>query len=516
MNRNSALTRQFEALRMRLHYVNRAWTVDNYEALLRFYVNVVPRLVDAERCAVFILDRDTNRILSKAGTGLDEVQIEAPLEGSVVGRAIASGECVVDNAVDARPGFHRTADAQTGFVTRSLLCAPIRAVAGSGITGALEILNKRGGGFDEGDRALAKEVADFLSMALENIVLNREILKLSEDLNREVSHYRTHMVEGVPFVAESQAMRGVLELARMVAETPVDVLIRGENGTGKEVIARMIHEGGERRGAPFVAVNCAAVPETLIESEFFGYERGAFTGAVGSRPGLLEDASGGTLFLDEIGDMPLGMQAKLLRAVQEGEGTRLGGNVSRRYDLRIISATNRDVSARVADGRLREDLYYRLFAVEVVVPALRERSEDIVPLALALLEEVSRGYGKVFAGYSNELLSAFEAYPWPGNVRQLRREVERLVALTPEGRHLTLDRCSPELRRRGAGEGLEGGHLDLPVRVAELERRLIDEAMTRTGGNKARAAGLLGITRQGLHKKLKRRALAAISDRSAG
>jgi len=164
------------------------------------------------------------------------------------------------------------------------------------------------------------------------------------------------------------------------------------------------------------------------------------------------------------------------------------------------------VAARVAEGAFREDLYYRLFAVEVIVPALRERTEDIVPLALAFLDEVSRRYGKVFTGYSNELLSAFESHAWPGNVRQLRREVERLVALTPEGHHLTLDRCSPELRR-GAGAGvIDAGALDLPQRVGELERRLIEEAMSRTGGNKAKAAELLGITRQGLHKKLKRQA----------
>jgi transcriptional regulator with PAS, ATPase and Fis domain len=423
----------------------------------------------------------------------------------VVGRVIATGECILDNAVVQHPGFHRTVDARTGFFTRSLLCTPIRSVAGSGITGALEILNKRGGvGFDEEDRGLAKEVADFLSLALENITLNREILKVSDDLSREVSQFHGHLVDGAPFVAESEPMRAVLELTRMVSETPVDVLIRGENGTGKEVVARMIHQGGQRREAPFVAVNCAAVPETLIESEFFGYERGAFTGAVGARPGLLEEASGGTLFLDEIGDMPSGMQAKLLRAVQEGEGSRLGGNVRRRYDLRIISATNRDVARRVAEGAFREDLYYRLFAVEIVVPSLRERGEDIVPLALAFLDEISRRYGKAFPGFSDDLLTAFEVYPWPGNVRQLRREIERLVALTPEGQHLRLDRCSSELRRGSSGRRFDDGNLDIPSRVGTLERRLIDEALGRTGGNKARAAELLGITRQGLHKKLKR------------
>jgi transcriptional regulator with GAF, ATPase, and Fis domain len=491
---------------MRLHYVNRAWTVKNYEALLRFFVHMVPRLMGAERCGVFILDPKTERVVSKLGTDLGEHEIEAPLEGSIVGRAISSGECIVENELDQRPGFHQEADKKTGFATRNVVCAPIESLAGGKPTGAIEVLNKSNGdSFTQDDVAMAKEVADYLALALENILVNEEIIRISEQLDREVSTLRSAYLGDVPFIAESLAMRSVLNLVQMVSGTPVNVLIEGENGSGKELIARMVHNGGPRREGPFVAVNCAAIPETLMESEFFGYEKGAFTGAAGSRAGRFEEASGGTLFLDEIGDLPLSMQPKFLRAVQEGEGQRLGSNQTRNYDLRLISATNQGLKSMVAGGTFREDLYYRLFAVELRIPPLRERVEDIAPLAMAFLDDVCRRFNKALPGYSNDLLSLFERYAWPGNVRQLRREVERLVALTPEGQHLTPDRCSPEIVEQASATVPPGSNdLSLPSRVRELERAMIRDALERTDGNRAKAAELLGITRQGLHKKLKR------------
>ena len=510
MRTPTELTRAFEAQRMRLHYVNRAWTVKNYEALLRFFVHMVPRLMEAERCGVFIRDPHSDRVVSKLGTEIGEYEIEAPLDGSIVGHAISTGECVVENALERRPGFHQEADKQTGFVTRNLVCAPIQSLAGGKPTGAIEVLNKLDGKpFTDDDVALVKEVADYLSLALENILVNEEIIRISDQLDREVSTLRSAFLGDVPFVAESAAMRGVLDLVHMVSSTPVNVLIHGENGTGKELIARMIHNGGDRRSGPFVAINCAAIPENLMESEFFGYEQGAFTGAMGSRAGRFEEASGSTLFLDEVGDIPINMQPKFLRAVQEGEGSRLGSNRIMKYDLRLISATNSSLHSQVARGSFREDLYYRLFAVEIRVPSLRERAEDITPLALAFFDEVCRRYNKTLLGFSNDLLTLFERFSWPGNVRQLRREVERLVALTPEGQHLTADRCSPELlASANAPKAPKAGDLSLPNRVRDLELELIHDALERTGGNRVRAAELLGITRQGLHKKLKRYAEA--------
>ncbi len=506
VHRSRPLNHSLTALKARLEYVNRAWAAGSHERLLRFYVRTIPKLLDAERCSLFVLDPRSGKIVSKHGTGLAEGDIEAPAQGSVVGQAISTRASVTDNELGRTRGFHRDADAKTGFVTRSILCVPITGVAGCRVTGAIEVLNKRTeAGFDRDDESLLVEIAEYVAVALDNILINAEVARISREINREVSRCQSDYLGEMPFVAESDAMRKVLELVRMVCDTPVNVLIQGENGTGKEVVARMIHEGRDRRSRPFVPVNCAAIPEHLMESEFFGYEKGAFTGAAASRGGRFEEAHRGTLFLDEVADIPLAMQPKFLRALQEGEGMRLGGSRLMTYDLSVISATNRNLRDLLAQGQFRQDLFYRLFAVEIVVPPLRDRPEDIAPLTAVFLEDVCRQYGKVPGAVSRTLMAQFEDYAWPGNVRQLRREVERLVALTPEGEALVPERCSPELSARGSGRENRGAdELRLPERVRTLELSLIRRALERTGGHKARAAELLGITRQGLHKKLRR------------
>ncbi len=331
---------------------------------------------------------------------------------------------------------------------------------------------------------------------------NKRLREISEALELR------NLKEEVQLIAESRAMQQVLGTMHAVCRSPVNVLIHGETGTGKEVVARMIHQGSDRKDKTFVAVNCASVPENLMESEFFGYEKGAFTGAITSRGGRFEEADGGTLFLDEIGDMPLAMQPKFLRVIQEGEGSRLGSNKLVRYDLRIISASNKDLRSEVEKGRFREDLFYRIFSVEIHIPPLRERREDIVPLTLFFMNRVSRRFNKKVKGLSPELLNFFEEYPWPGNVRQLLHEVEHMVALTPEGERISLKHSSLELQkwRTTAPSTLVQGLscIALPQRVEEIEISCIRDALTRTRGNKLQASKLLGITRQGLDKKLKR------------
>jgi DNA-binding NtrC family response regulator len=331
---------------------------------------------------------------------------------------------------------------------------------------------------------------------------NKRLRELSEALELR------NLKEEVQLVAESRAMQQVLGTMRAVSRNPVNVLIQGESGTGKEVIARMIHQYSDRKDKPFVAVNCASIPENLMESEFFGYEKGAFTGAIASRGGRFEEADGGTLFLDEIGDMPLAIQPKFLRIIQEGEGTRLGSSKPIRYDLRIISASNKDIRREVEESRFREDLFYRIFSVEIAIPPLRERREDIVPLTLFFMNKVSRRFKKKMKGFSPELLALFEGYPWPGNVRQLLHEVEQMVALTPEGERISLKHCSQELKKWRTAKSFPGVQgqptLCLPERVEELEIACIKDALQKTNGNKLRASKLLGITRQGLDKKLRR------------
>jgi DNA-binding NtrC family response regulator len=338
---------------------------------------------------------------------------------------------------------------------------------------------------------------------------NKRLKDLSEALELR------NLKEEVQLVAESRSMQQVLNTMRSVSRNPVNVLIQGESGTGKEVVARLIHQNSDRKAKPFVAVNCASIPENLMESEFFGYEKGAFTGAVVSRGGYFEEADGGTLFLDEIGDMPPAIQPKFLRVIQEGVGCRLGSAKPVRYDLRIVSASNKDLRQEVTAGRFRKDLYYRIFSVEIPIPPLRERREDIMPLTLFFMNKVGKRFNKKIAGPSPELLSLFEEYAWPGNVRQLLHEVEHMVALVPEGQQISLKYCSEDLRKGRKAKALalveSTRDLTLAERIEELEVTSIKEALRRTRGNKVQASKLLGITRQGLDKKIQRYKIAELS-----
>lgn len=504
--KGSKIVRQrLAVLEHRLEQVSRAWAVDDYWSLLKFYVDILPQIFSAERCTVYIIEMGTEKICSIFGTGLSRKGIEPPKDGSIVGKVISTGESVIVSDLDKLAGYHTKVDAKTGFVTRNMLCAPIKSLTGHGVAGAVQMLNKKSGTFSEEDKDLLRKIAGHLSVSIESIMLNQEILRISNQLKREVALVDRGFFRDIPFIAESPAMQEVMDQVRMLSATPVNVFIQGENGTGKELIARMIHDESDRHGHPFVGVNCASIPRNLMESEFFGYEKGAFTGADRSRKGYFEEANEGTLFLDEIADMPVDIQPKFLRAIQEGEGYRLGSNRLVNYNLRIISATNKDLNREVAEGRFREDLFFRLFSVEIQVPPLRERKEDILPMAFSFLDEVRRRFKKKVAGFSPEVLNLFEHFPWPGNVRQLRREVERLVALTPEGEHILQDKCSGDLLRTDASHGaVRSFDMTLPDQVKLLEIKMIKKALRETGGNRSKASGLLGITRQGLHKKMKR------------
>ncbi|GAK53933.1 sigma54 specific transcriptional regulator, Fis family [Candidatus Moduliflexus flocculans] len=509
MEQQTDLVRQrLQSLKHRLEQVRYAWTVDDYWALLELYVDILPVIVPAERCTIFIIEISTEAICSVLGTGLQKIRIEPPKHESIVGQVMSSGQSIIVNDVDSSSGYHAEIAEQTGFITRNLVCVPINSLTGHGVTGAIEVLNRRDGDFQPEDLTQVMRIARHLSILVESIILNREIIRISSQFNRDIERYGQEYFRNIPFIAESPAMKAILEQVRLVSETPVNALIQGENGTGKELIARMIHEESKRKDQPFIAVNCAAIPQNLVESEFFGYEKGAFTGADSARRGYFEEASGGTLFLDEIADMPLNVQPKFLRAIQEGEGYRLGGKRLMKYDLRLISATNKSLQAEVNAGRFREDLFFRLFAVEIALPPLRERKEDIAPMAFAFLEDVCHRFEKRIAGFAPDVLNLFEAYRWPGNVRQLRREIERMVALTPQGERISIAQCSADLSARGstAQQPRSRDLLDapLPEQVDALEIALIREALSRSNGNRSRSAELLGISRQGLLKKIAR------------
>ena len=303
-------------------------------------------------------------------------------------------------------------------------------------------------------------------------------------------------------VGRSKEMREVTSLVSMVAPSRASVLISGESGTGKELVARTIHELSPRRAKPFVAVNCAAIPETLMESEVFGHERGAFTGAIERRVGCFELADGGTLLLDEIGEMPSATQAKLLRVLEDSKVRRLGSKSEISVDVRVLAATNKVPEEAVAKGQLRSDLYFRLNVVHIVLPPLREHPEDLEELTTALLADLNRKHNRAVKDVDGEVLQAFRRHQWPGNVRELRNVLERMLVTCPGG-HLTVHELPRGFGHPGVVEGGEELRLRSGMTVAEAERRLIFETLASTQKNKTRAAELLGISLKTLHNKLK-------------
>jgi transcriptional regulator with GAF, ATPase, and Fis domain len=345
------------------------------------------------------------------------------------------------------------------------------------------------------------------SLAVANARLIRRLLAAEQQLKKENQYLkgRERARSGeVRLIGDSRAMSDLLFKLDKVVDTRVSVLIEGETGVGKELIASALHYRSKRREKLFVAQNCAAFPENLLESELFGHKRGAFTGATEEKKGLFEIADGGTLFLDEIGEMPLPLQAKLLRVLQEGEIRPIGGTHVKTVNVRIVAATNRNLEQEVAAGRFREDLYYRLKVFPIRVPPLRERREDIPLLAQYFLERYTREIGKAVAGLAQGTLEALSSYDWPGNVRELENEVQRLVIQADAGAIVGLDLVSPELRKvegvineAGAAKG------SLKDRVEQVEKFILLEVLREHSGNKTSAAKALGITREGLHKKLK-------------
>ncbi len=329
--------------------------------------------------------------------------------------------------------------------------------------------------------------------------LREQNVRLQEQLERRYSFSN--------IIGKSKAMQEVFELIRLVADSDSSVLIQGESGTGKELVASAIHFNSPRRARPYIRVSCASLPESLIESELFGYEKGAFTGATERRIGRFEAANGGTLFLDEIGELPLSFQVKLLRVLQERQIERLGSHRSIDIDVRFVSASLRPLEEEIAAGRFREDLYYRINTVTIHLPPLRERREDIPLLAQAFLREFGEERGKELEGFDDDVLEALERHDWPGNVRELRNVVERAV-LFARGPRVTL-RELPETFQRNVRAAVPlGGTGETVVRtlqeaVRDAEIAAIRAALAATGGRKQQAAELLGVSRKTLWEKLK-------------
>ncbi|MEO0081518.1 MAG: sigma-54-dependent Fis family transcriptional regulator [candidate division WOR-3 bacterium] len=370
---------------------------------------------------------------------------------------------------------------------RSIACAPL--VCRSRLLGAIYVDSRTDRNvFHEDVRDFLQAFASIAALAIENARLVQQLSFEKQDLVRRLGREQFPEIIG-----RSPRMQEVFELMNRVVPTDSPVLIWGETGTGKELVARAIHYSGPRRSGPFVPVNCSAIPENLLESELFGHRKGAFTGAVADRKGVFEAASGGTIFLDEVGDLPKSLQPKLLRVLQDGEIRRVGETQPLHVDVRVISATNRDLSRLVAEGNFREDLYYRLNVIPIHLPPLRERPEDVPLLANHFLATGASRLGKQVKGIAPEALEKLVAYSWPGNIRQLENVLERALVL--------------------CGERVEPGDLMLPEpsptgpptassSMAEIEKQVVLERLKRFGGNRTKTAASLGISRRTLLNKL--------------
>ena len=342
---------------------------------------------------------------------------------------------------------------------------------------------------------------DHLTMLAKRALETRELARKNRELEDEVASQRRES----SMIGKSPEMKRVLELVRRVAPTRASVLVTGESGVGKELVADAIHAHSPRSSGPLVKVHCAALAESLLESELFGHEKGSFTGAQARKRGRFEMANGGTLFLDEIGEINQNVQIKILRVLQDRKFERVGGEETIEVDVRIVAATNRDLKREIAEGRFREDLFYRLNVVSIHVPPLRERRDDIPLLAMSFLKEFAEENGKKVAGFDPKVRQALYAYPWPGNVRELRNCVESAVVMA-SGPSIGLEDLPPGLRSSG-----EERDMRVPAgsSLADAERILIRETLTAQGGNKSKTAEVLGIGRKTLYQKIEEYGLEA-------
>jgi transcriptional regulator with GAF, ATPase, and Fis domain len=405
-----------------------------------------------------------------------------------------------------------TANAQEALSSESILGGQILSILalplwrGDDIIGLIQADNRASAGmFSETDLEVGLLLAAQASLAIDNATLVQR-LRVAEERARGENVYLRRKEQKIKFdniIGDSPAMKAVFAQLDRVVDTRATVCIEGETGTGKELIANAVHHQSQRRDKMFVAQNCAALPENLLESELFGHKRGAFTSADSDKKGLFEIADGGTLFLDEMGEMPLTLQAKLLRVLQDGAIRPVGATSEKQVDVRILCATNRDLSAEVEKGRFRQDLYYRLMVFPIKLPPLRERREDIPVLAAHFLKRYADEYRVELPGFSQDALDALASYNWPGNIRELENEVQRLVIQAESGHWIEVTDLSTRLRKiEGTITRIAPQKGTLKEMMDQVERWLLTEALRDHGGNKTKTAVTLGITREGLHKKL--------------
>jgi Nif-specific regulatory protein len=451
-------------------------------------------VLQSEASSVLLLDKRRKKLVFMAavgdrGSSLIGEEFDADL--GIAGKVAATGKPIIVADVRQCKEFFRGIDAKSSFQTRGLIAAPL--VRKEEVIGVVEVLNKlSGSSYDEDDLTLLQIFANLAASGAHNAAEHENVVRENRGL-RESLRVKT------PIIGNSAALRQVTDMVNRVAGSNATVLLLGETGTGKELAARQIHNASPRCDRPFIAINCAALPETLLESELFGHEKGAFTGAHADKMGRFELAHGGSLFLDEIGDISLSTQIKLLRVLQEREFVRVGGTKTISTDVRIIAATNRDLRQALEKGTFREDLYYRLNVFPINMPPLRQRREDIPLLVEHFVNNASTELGCPRPSVGDEAMALLASYNWPGNIRELQNVVERAVLLA-DGASL----ASAHLPREIVGEGAAQPADKTESSLWGYEKALIVKALRENGWNQSKAARVLGISRDNLRYRVKK------------
>jgi transcriptional regulator with GAF, ATPase, and Fis domain len=460
--------------------------------LLEHIAQQAAKLLDCERASIFVWDRSRRELVGRPALGLPNGELRLPEGTGIVGKVVHTGQVQQVDDVRQDPNWHGALDSASGFQTRNLLCVPLNAPGGDRL-GALEVMNKKGH-FSPEDVVTLQALAAQVGIVLGNVREHEALLRSHHELEGQARLASRIVGNSTAIVA----LRGTVD---RVARTDLPVLILGESGTGKEVVAKAIHYSSPRTAHPFIPVNCAAIAETLLESELFGHEKGAFTDAHATRAGKFEAASGGTLFLDEIGDLSAGGQAKLLRVLEEKAVYRVGSSQPIPVDTRIVAATNRNLAEAVRAGKFREDLFYRLSVVTVDLPPLRERREDVLILADHFLHQFSKEAGRKPLKFSADARKRLEQHDWPGNVRELRNLIERIAYLAPGDKVESSDLAF--ILRPGKDDRDPYAQLTLNEATDAFQRDHIEKTIHRANNNVSEAAKMLGLHRPNLYRKMK-------------
>ena len=473
-------------------------------ALLHGIADAATELLNCERASIFLWDKRRKKLIGRPALGVAKGALEVDDDAGVVGEVLGSREPKIWNGgSDDESRVNRKVDQSLEFVTRSLVAVPMHGQR-SDLIGVFEAINHNGSGFEAYDAIVLRDLATHAAVAIQSLKTRK---KLAETCDRLVEDAAL----ASPLIGEHPSIAKIRKTSSKVAKTDLSVLVLGKNGTGKEVLARHIHFESERRNGPFIAVNCAALVESLLESELFGHEKGAFTDANQTRQGKFELANSGTLFLDEVGDMSPGGQAKLLRVLEEKVVVRVGGSQTIPVDVRVIAATNQPLEEMIVEKRFREDLYFRLNVINLSLPPLSQRGDDILLLANHFMKQFCYQIGRAGPVFQSSARAALQAHAWPGNIRELRNTIERVAYLCGDQKIEKDDlMLTTAPRNFGRGQLPITGTLNGATRQFQVEH--IERAIETCSGNMTDAAAYLGLHRSNLYRKMAQLGMKGVED----